>query len=76
MSDEVDAQQHDPTPVHEDEGPAKVPLEAAQESARLATLAILASLKRSVGDLDRVTAWLMVNVFVNADPGYPRPLSS
>jgi enamine deaminase RidA (YjgF/YER057c/UK114 family) len=49
-----------------------VPLEQAQESARLATLAILASLKQALGDLDRVTAWLMVNGFVNADPGYPQ----
>jgi hypothetical protein len=30
----------------------------------------LASLKRALGILDRVTAWLMVNGFVNADPGY------
>jgi hypothetical protein len=32
-------------------------------------LAMLASLKRAIGDLDRV-AWLTVNGFVNADPGY------
>ena len=51
--------------------PSEVSLPQAQESARLATLAILASLKRALGDLDRVTAWLVVNGFVNADPGYP-----
>lgn len=46
-----------------------VSLEDAYESARHAALAVLASLKRSIGDLDLVTAWLMVNGFVNALPG-------
>jgi hypothetical protein len=31
---------------------------------------MLASLKRELGDLDRVTAWLMVYGMVNAEPGY------
>jgi enamine deaminase RidA (YjgF/YER057c/UK114 family) len=52
--------------------PSEVPLEAAQLSAREATLAILASLEGALGDLDDVTAWLVVNGFVNADPGYPQ----
>lgn len=52
--------------------PSEVSLEQAQESARLATLAMLASLRRSLGALDRVSAWLMVSGFVNADPGYPQ----
>jgi enamine deaminase RidA (YjgF/YER057c/UK114 family) len=52
--------------------PSEVPLEEAQESARRATLAILASLEAALGDLDDVTAWLLVNGFVNADPGYPQ----
>ena len=30
------------------------------------------SLRRAVGDLDRVRAWVVVNGFVNADPGYQR----
>ncbi len=51
--------------------PSQVPLEDAQASARLATLSMLASLKRTLGDLDRVSCWLMVSGFVNADPGYP-----
>jgi hypothetical protein len=50
--------------------PSQVPLEQAQESARLATLAMLASLQRSLGSLDRVSSWLVVSGFVNADPGY------
>jgi enamine deaminase RidA (YjgF/YER057c/UK114 family) len=52
--------------------PNEVSLQQAQESTRLATLAILSSLKTSLGDLDRVTAWLIVNGFVNAEPGYPQ----
>ena len=51
--------------------PSEVCLEDAQASARLATLSMLASLKRALGDLDRVSAWLTVGGFVNADPGYP-----
>lgn len=52
--------------------PSQVSLEDAQASARSATLAMLASLRRAVGDLDRVTAWLMVYGNINADPGYPQ----
>jgi enamine deaminase RidA (YjgF/YER057c/UK114 family) len=52
--------------------PSQVSLEDAQASARAATLAMLASLKRAVGELDKVTAWLMVYGNVNADPGYPQ----
>jgi enamine deaminase RidA (YjgF/YER057c/UK114 family) len=51
--------------------PSEVALQEAQHSARLATLAVLASLKAVLGDLDRVSAWLMVNGYVNAEPGYP-----
>jgi hypothetical protein len=45
-------------------------LEAAQQAAGRTALSILGSLKRALGDLDRVTAWLMVYGMVNADPGY------
>jgi enamine deaminase RidA (YjgF/YER057c/UK114 family) len=51
--------------------PSEVSLEDAQTSARLAALAVLRALKTALGDLDRVTAWLTVSGFVNADPGYP-----
>lgn len=47
--------------------PSEVPLEAAQESARLTALAVLAGLKQVIGDLDRIVGWRMVNGFVNAD---------
>ncbi len=50
--------------------PGEVSLEEAQHSARLATLAILASLKTALGDLDQVGAWLMINGYINAEPGY------
>ncbi|MEJ7838566.1 MAG: RidA family protein [Thermomicrobiales bacterium] len=50
--------------------PSEVSLEDAQAAARLVALSILGSLKRALGDLDRVTAWLMVTGMVNADPGY------
>jgi len=52
--------------------PSEVSLDEAQQSARLATLAVLASLKSALGDLDRISAWLMVNGYVNAEPGYPQ----
>lgn len=52
--------------------PSDVTLELAQASARGATLAMLASLQRALGDLERITAWLMVFGHVNADPGYER----
>lgn len=48
---------------------AEVSPEQAYEAARLTALAVLSSLKRELGDLDRVTAWLMVHGMVNAVPG-------
>lgn len=50
--------------------PTEVTLQEAQDSARLAALAMLASLKTALGDLDRVTAWLTISGHVNAEPGY------
>lgn len=44
--------------------------EQAYHAARLTALAILGSLKRELGDLDRVTAWLRVFGMVNAAPGF------
>jgi hypothetical protein len=51
--------------------PSEVSMERAQDSARGTAVAMLGTLKRALGDLDRVTAWLMVYGMVNADPGYP-----
>jgi hypothetical protein len=47
-----------------------VSLEQAQLSARLTALAILGTLKRELGDLDRVSAWLRVFGMVNSAPGF------
>jgi enamine deaminase RidA (YjgF/YER057c/UK114 family) len=41
-------------------------------AARATGLAMLASLKRALGDLDRVTAWLRVFGMVNTAPGFIR----
>ena len=51
---------------------AEVSEQEAYQSARLVTLAILASLKRELGDLDRVTAWLRVFGMVNTASGFNR----
>jgi hypothetical protein len=51
---------------------ADVSLEQAYESARLIALAILGNLKRELGDLDRVTAWLRVFGMVNSAPDFNR----
>jgi enamine deaminase RidA (YjgF/YER057c/UK114 family) len=45
-------------------------VEEGYQAARLSALTILSSLKRELGDLDRVTAWLMAYGLVNADPDF------
>ncbi|MBS0641564.1 MAG: RidA family protein [Acetobacteraceae bacterium] len=47
-------------------------LEQGYEAARLTGLAILASLKQALGDLDRIEAWLRVFGMVNAGAGFNR----
>lgn len=51
---------------------AEVSLEEGYYAARLTALSILANLKRELGDLDRVTAWLRVFGMVNSAPGFTR----
>jgi enamine deaminase RidA (YjgF/YER057c/UK114 family) len=46
--------------------------EEAKAAARLVGLSILSSLKRELGDLDRVTAWLRILGMVNCAPGFNR----
>jgi enamine deaminase RidA (YjgF/YER057c/UK114 family) len=48
----------------------EVTQEQAYEAARTTALSVLASLRRELGDLDRVTAWLRVFGMVNAAPGF------
>ena len=49
---------------------ADVSAEEGYRAARLVALAHLASLKRELGDLDRVTAWLRVFAMVNVAPDF------
>ena len=49
---------------------AEVTSEQGYQAARLVALAHLGSLKRALGDLDRVTAWLRVFAMVNTAPGF------
>jgi len=45
-------------------------LKEAYQAARLTALSILGSLKRELGDLDQVVAWLRVFGMVNSAPGF------
>ncbi len=49
---------------------AELSLEEGTAAAQKAALAVLASLQRELGDLDRVTAWLRVFGMVNSAPGF------
>ena len=49
---------------------AEVSVEEGYEAARLTALSILATLKRELGDLDRVSGWLRVFGMVNSAPGF------
>ncbi len=51
---------------------ADVTEEQAYDAARATALAVLASLRRALGDLDRVTGWLRVFGMVNTAPGFTR----
>jgi hypothetical protein len=48
----------------------EVSLEQGYAAARLTALAILGSLKRTLGDLDRIGAWSRVFGMVNSAPGF------
>ena len=47
-------------------------VEQGYAAARLTALAILASLQRAFGDLDRISAWTRVFGMVNSAPGFNR----
>jgi enamine deaminase RidA (YjgF/YER057c/UK114 family) len=51
---------------------AEVTVEQGHAAARLAGLAILASLQRELGDLDRIARWARVFGMVNSAPGFSR----
>jgi hypothetical protein len=46
--------------------------EQGYQAARLTTLAMLGSLQRALGNLDRITAWTRVFGMVNSAPGFNR----
>jgi YjgF/chorismate_mutase-like, putative endoribonuclease len=47
-------------------------VEEGYVAARLTALSVVASLKRALGDLDRITAWNRVFGMVNSAPGFIR----
>jgi enamine deaminase RidA (YjgF/YER057c/UK114 family) len=47
-------------------------MEAGYEAARLTGLAIIASLKQELGELDRVHAWVKALGLVNCSPGFSK----
>jgi enamine deaminase RidA (YjgF/YER057c/UK114 family) len=49
---------------------AEVSVEEAYQAARLTGLSILGTLKRELGDLDRVSSWLRVFGMVNSAAGF------
>lgn len=49
---------------------AEVTVEQAYQAARLTAVSMLASLRRELGDLERVTAWLKVFGMVSSAPGF------
>lgn len=51
---------------------AEVTVEEGYAAARLTALAVLASLKQAIGDLDRIERWVRVFGMVNSAPGFDR----
>ncbi|MCX5043687.1 RidA family protein [Aldersonia sp. NBC_00410] len=52
--------------------PTEVSVDDAIDAARAAALSMLGTLARTLGDLDRVSAWLTVSGAVQAAPGFPQ----
>lgn len=50
----------------------EVSVEQAYQSSRLVALSMLGSLKRALGDLDRIAAWLRVFGMVRSSPDFNR----
>ncbi|HJT47986.1 MAG TPA: RidA family protein [Nitrososphaeraceae archaeon] len=53
-------------------GTNDISVEQGYESAKLAGLSILGSLKRELGRLDKVAAWLQVRVMINTVDGFTK----
>jgi enamine deaminase RidA (YjgF/YER057c/UK114 family) len=52
--------------------PSEVSIEEATAAARATVCSVLGSVRRAIGDLDRIAAWVSVTGMVNADNGYGR----
>lgn len=50
--------------------PSEVSLEDATAAARATVASVLGSVRRAIGDLDRIGAWVSVTGMVNADSGF------
>jgi hypothetical protein len=59
-----------PTPLAQGVVGRDLTADEGYHAARLTGLAILASLKRELGDLDRVTQWLGAVGYVHCEPGF------
>ena len=59
-----------PTPLVQGMVGRDLTLDEAYAAARLTALSILASLKRELGDLDRVTQWVRAVGYVHCAPGF------
>ena len=64
-----------PTPLVQGVVGRDLTLEQGYEAARLTCLSILASLKRELGDLDRVTQWIRAVGYVQCAPGFEKNAS-
>ena len=51
---------------------ADLDVEEGYRAAKVTALAILASLQQTLGDLDRVQAWLRVVGYIHCEPGFNR----
>jgi enamine deaminase RidA (YjgF/YER057c/UK114 family) len=59
-----------PTPVVQGLVGRDLTVDEAYQAARLCALSILASLKRELGELDRVTQWIRAVGYVHCEPGF------
>lgn len=59
-----------PTPVVQGLVGRDLTVDEAYQAARMTGLSILASLKRELGELDRVTEWIRAVGYVHCEPGF------
>lgn len=59
-----------PTPLVQGLVGRDLSVDEAYEAARMTGLSILASLKRELGELDRVTQWIRAVGYVHCEPGF------